>query len=235
MAPRLSSRAGRAVRTARTVLRRLRSKLARQSSSASSRKPVAGVVRPPTLLTRMSRPPKVSTARPTRRAGPSGVARSTSMVCGVTSRRAALSLRVPPITCAPSAVSARVTARPMPRPAPVTTARLPCSFRSMTAPRGDGRCGSSRRSIVATDSRPGLERERVQRMYETGRGGYDPLSGRGGEARHRTVTGTAVPGGDAGRIGAARTGRVDAVVGQAAGPSVQAMVSRLAPESSVMS
>src|SRR3954471_2814974 len=43
-------------------------------------------------------------------------------------------LRAPATTCAPSAASSRATARPMPLLAPVTTATLPVSSRSIGGP-----------------------------------------------------------------------------------------------------
>src|ERR1700730_7140057 len=87
----------------------------------------------PTLLTSTSSRPCSSTARLTNCAAPSGADRSTAT--GVTplspSRLPVVS--DPATTRAPSAASALVTARPIPLPAPVTTATLPSRFRSMVS------------------------------------------------------------------------------------------------------
>ena len=95
----------------------------------------------PTLLTRMSRPPKCSTDRPTIAATPSAVDRS---ACTASTRSPPLSRRsfsaaaarrsaprAQTITLQPSASSARADASPRPRLEPVTRAILSVSCRSI--------------------------------------------------------------------------------------------------------
>lgn len=118
----------------RTVAIRLRFRAAIQSSSETSRKPPVRGVTAPTLLTTMCRPAKCS-ARATSSPGPSRVARSraTASTRPVSARATSSSLMVrePATTLAPSATRARVTAKPMPWLAPVTTATLSVRLSSM--------------------------------------------------------------------------------------------------------
>jgi hypothetical protein len=78
--PPRSTITGIAARTARTAENRLNSNISRQSASVSGRKEKRGRDAPgggpPALLTRISRPPKTSTARSTTAAGASGSVRS---------------------------------------------------------------------------------------------------------------------------------------------------------------
>src|ERR1700761_1173436 len=87
----------------------------------------------PTLLTSTSSRPCSSIASRTNCADPSRTDRSTAT--GVTPLRPSRLpvVREPATTRAPSAASAVVTARPIPLPAPVTTATLPSRFRSMVS------------------------------------------------------------------------------------------------------
>src|SRR4051812_39262381 len=102
-----------------------------KSASLSARKPSSRTGAPPTLLTRTSTAPWSSTAWATRRAGPSGAPRSTASASTPSIAGIASMLRAPTTTFAPSAASVRATANPMPLLAPVTTATLSCSSRSM--------------------------------------------------------------------------------------------------------
>ena len=63
--------------------------------------------------------------------GPSAAARSTGTAVTPSMPWRLSVLRAPAMTCAPSSTSARVTARPMPLLAPVTTATLSVSARSI--------------------------------------------------------------------------------------------------------
>src|ERR1700758_4870211 len=87
----------------------------------------------PTLLTSTSSWPCSSIASLTNCAAPSGADRSTAT--GVTPLRPSRlpAVSEPATTRAPSAARALVTARPIPLPAPVTTATFPSRFRSMVS------------------------------------------------------------------------------------------------------
>src|SRR3954471_6819450 len=97
----------------------------------------------PTLLTRMSRPPKVSTALPITSSMPAAVDTSACAVAIMFGRFAAASTssaasascsapRAQRQTRQPSATSERALARPSPRLEPVTTATLSVSPKSIT-------------------------------------------------------------------------------------------------------
>src|SRR5690242_11743038 len=133
--PPLASITGRAARVARTAVMTLRFQVRAHCSSVTCVNPAGRAGALPTLFTSTSsRSPVAATSR----AGPSGAARSTST--GVidpplaSSSSSGVRVREPATTCAPSATNARVTASPMPRPAPVTTTRLPTSSRSTMVP-----------------------------------------------------------------------------------------------------
>src|SRR5215469_9460490 len=125
-----ASMAGSVLRVARTAVIRLRLSVASQSWSVMARNPPVRAGAPPTLLTRMS---ILSPACATRAAGPPGSARSSSMAVtappAASPPSSAEECSAPAITRAPAPASARVTASPMPRLAPVTTAV--CPVRSM--------------------------------------------------------------------------------------------------------
>src|SRR4051794_13151510 len=85
----------------------------------------------PALLTRMSRPPRRSTASATKRLQLAGSVTSSPSAISVSSRS---TRRAPPATRTPAAASAAAVARPMPDEGPVTIARLPLRSRSATTP-----------------------------------------------------------------------------------------------------
>src|SRR5689334_19229111 len=132
--PPAASMCGSAARTVRTLDMNVSWKLSSQSSSVTSRKPRVRTFTAPTLLMMTSRR-RSSAAAPISFEAPSGRPRSTATwrtLPSSTSRRSSsLLAREPAMTRAPSSASARVTARPMPLLAPVTTTRLPSSPRRM--------------------------------------------------------------------------------------------------------
>src|SRR4051812_30673562 len=121
-------------RVARTAAIRPRFRVASHCSSVTAKKPSIRGETAPTLLTRMSTGPSSSPAA-TSAAGPSGVDRSTATGTTPPSAASASSSglldRAPATTRTPSRTSVRVTARPMPLLAPVTTAIRPASPSSM--------------------------------------------------------------------------------------------------------
>ena len=131
MLPPRSRRCGSAARTARTVLSRLKSSIADQSSSSRWSNENRGIVTPgggpPALLTRTSRPPNRVDRRGHRQApGPSGVGqvgRRRGRASGRAPRpaRATRSAR-PRRPALPRRAGSGAVARPIPCDAPVTTA-----------------------------------------------------------------------------------------------------------------
>ena len=120
-----------AARIARSAEKKLSSSEAWKSASLTFAKPSRRSCTPPTLLTSTSSRPCCSTAWSTSRAGPSGSIRSTAKGSTPSRPSRGATVRAPATTSAPSAASSRATARPMPLLAPVTTATLPASSRSM--------------------------------------------------------------------------------------------------------
>src|SRR6202035_1123054 len=118
--------AGSTLRGARSAGIRVMLRVASPSSSLMDRTPPVRGCAAPTLLTRM---PMLSPARAASSAGPPGVPRSTLRIVTVPSvaslSSSAEECCAPAITCAPLPTRARVTARPMPRLAPVTMALRP--------------------------------------------------------------------------------------------------------------
>src|SRR2546422_8493919 len=122
----------------------------------------------PWFTTRMSSPPSARAASSTARLAPTGSPRSawTATVSFrtlppptalIVSSASAFLLRYPTATLAPARASSSAVARPMPRPPPVTKARLP--ERSITTPHPmrNGECGMrncSERSLA--ERRPQL-------------------------------------------------------------------------------
>src|SRR6478735_10384803 len=134
--PRRSMRCGTAARVHRTAAMKLMSSDQVQSSSDNERNPPGRGRTAPTLLTSTSTPPKAVRAWSTNAPGPSGSVRSTATgrtgyPSATSARSSSVTARAPATTLAPSCTRARVTARPMPLLAPVTTATLPSSPRSM--------------------------------------------------------------------------------------------------------
>src|ERR1700722_5983788 len=127
----------RAARLARSAMKKFSSIAQAKSSSLVPKKPPLRIRTAPTLLTSTSTRPCSSVARPISCAGPSGADRS--IATGVTPLRPSRFsvVREPATTWAPSSARVLVTARPMPLPAPVTTATLPARLRSI----GSGRLG----------------------------------------------------------------------------------------------
>src|SRR4051812_69964 len=121
-----------AARVARSVVKKLRSSAHWKSASSRARNPSSRRRTAPTLLTRTSTRPCSSMARRIRLAGPSAPARSTATGSTRSIPSIASVVRAAARTCAPSAASAFATARPMPLLAPVTTATLSLSPRSIT-------------------------------------------------------------------------------------------------------
>src|SRR5215204_3955799 len=121
-----------AARVARNAAKKLSCIEASKSASLVCRKPSTRNRTPPTLLTSTSTRPCRSRACPTSRSDPPGSTRSTSnaLTRSMSSNESIVS--APATTSAPSAASIRVIARPIPLLAPVTTATLPVSSRSMT-------------------------------------------------------------------------------------------------------
>src|SRR5438270_7401787 len=119
-----------AARVARSAAKKLSSNEASKSASLVARNPSRRSLTPPTLFTSTSRRPWPSTALPTSCAGPSGWTRSPATGVTRSIPSSSSTVRAPAKTCAPSAASMRVTARPIPLLAPVTTAIFPFSSRS---------------------------------------------------------------------------------------------------------
>src|SRR5580658_6147024 len=119
---------GRAARVTRTAASRLTVSEWAHCSSVMARKPSSRGVTAPTLLMRTSTGPCRSAAT-TSSSGPVGLDRSTGMLWTfeAADRRSSsgLDARAPAVTYAPSPISARVMASPIPLLAPVTTACLP--------------------------------------------------------------------------------------------------------------
>src|SRR5579883_2941331 len=131
---------GSARRTKRTCTSTFIAKASSQSASVvpSTSRPPAG---PVTLFTSTSAPPKAASCARHTASTPASVARSAATASTRAPRpriaSAAAASAAPPraqiVTAAPSAASASAIARPMPLLAPVTSARLPASPRSIVA------------------------------------------------------------------------------------------------------
>ena len=149
-----------AARVARRAMKKFICIAHSNSSSLVPRKPSSRSRTAPTLLTSTSTRPCSSSARSMSRAGPSVAMRSTATAVTPSRPSSVSVVREPATTCAPSCTRAWVIARPIPLPAPVTTATLPFSSRSMgatLATRSDGRLRGCRGSSSSSPSwcRPG--------------------------------------------------------------------------------
>jgi hypothetical protein len=179
--PPRSSRWGTAARVTRTAARKLMVSVQVQSSSLTERKPPVRGRTAPTLLTRMSSPPKTEIAASTSRKGPSGVVRSTKT--GSTGKPAASRdrsshrSRAAATTLTPSSARAWVTARPIPLLAKVTTAVFPVRYRSMISAYAGELAGAA--DLLGGTARPEVQLNRT------------PL-GRASRARTPTVLGMAL-------------------------------------------
>src|SRR3954471_24623146 len=143
--PPVSSIAVTAARVARSALKKFSCIAHSNSSSLVPRKPSTRRRTAPTLFTSTSTRPCSCRARPTSCAGPSGAARSTGTAVTRSSPSRVSVPRAPATTRAPSPARVRVIASPMPLLAPVTTATLPSSPRSMVRSADLCRSGGRRR------------------------------------------------------------------------------------------
>src|SRR3954447_19758880 len=165
--PPCSSIGGITAREARSAVKKFSWRAHSNSSSLVPRKPSRRIRTAPTLLTSTSTRPCRSTASATSRPGPSGWARSTSTATTPSRPWRGSTVRGAPATGgapaggaaaaggARSAASSRATASPMPLLAPVTTATLPSSSRSMAL---DRRAGAGRGRRIEHAVEPAVDR-----------------------------------------------------------------------------
>src|SRR4051794_3995096 len=145
--------AGTAARLMRRAAWKLRLKVASHCSSVMSRKLVRACS-PPALLTRASIRPCSSTTVAITRSGVAGSVRSAWTAVAQAPGSVSIGSRSTPTTTAPSSVSRRALACPMPEAAPVTTTILPVSCRSMVFLwRWVQRCGPSQQRRVGGNLR----------------------------------------------------------------------------------
>src|SRR5215212_11799464 len=170
--PPCSSIPGNTARVARSVVKKFILSAHSNSASSMARNPSVRSRTPPTLLTRTSTRPCPSTAARTSFSGPSGAPRSActavtpSMACRLST------VLAPATTRAPSSASVFATARPMPLLAPVTTATLSDSSRSIaTSPGPSGRLSQRAVRFLGCGGRPAREEVEVLRGRRAGFGG----------------------------------------------------------------
>lgn len=139
---------GSTLRVVRTATMRFTERVASHCSSVMARKPPVRTGAAPTLFT------NTSIRSPARSAKPSGapdIVRSAQWTLrspiSANAASSGVARRAPATTRAPSSRSLRLTASPIPRPAPVTTATLPSSSSSICASRPGVRLSGGRMGI----------------------------------------------------------------------------------------